>query len=239
MRTYLAIIFLALGLKSVGQNRPLTDAEVQQNQRTDSLIKQRLIELALKNPAFDASAATLKSAQLELKESKTSTLNQIVISGNVNEFVINGTKINGLSAASYYPKYNIGVNIPLGMFNRQEKNIAREKVKVVEAQNKLNLREIKKTVLIRYEDYKERKELYELQKQITDGQYSNYVQKQKDFQSGEANDMKDLNKEYEMWIQQRASLRSKERDVEVAQLELEEIIGVPLEDAIASAVNNK
>ena len=94
-------------------------------------------------------------------------------------------------------------------------------------------------MLIRYEDYKERKELLELQKQITDGQYSTYQQKQKDFANGEVNDIKDVNKEYELWILQRSTQRTRERDLQVAQLELEEIIGVPLEEALNSVANNK
>ncbi|MFL5789381.1 MAG: hypothetical protein ACJ748_15075, partial [Flavisolibacter sp.] len=64
-------------------------------------------------------------------------------------------------------------------------------------------------------------------------------QKQKDFANGEVNDIKDVNKEYELWILQRSTQRTRERDLQVAQLELEEIIGVPLEEALASALNNK
>ena len=238
MRIYFVFILLSIGFASESQVRSISRDSLN-NPRVDSLIKQKLIELAMKNPALNESNALIGGAQYELKQSKTLWLNTVTLSGNVNEFVINQTVINGQSVASYFPKYNIGVNVPLGLFGRQDKNISKEKVKVFEAQKETRTREIKKIVLIRYEDYKEKKELLELQKQITDGQYSTYQQKQKDFANGEVNDIKDVNKEYELWILQRSTQRTRERDLQVAQLELEEIIGIPLEEALASVANNK
>jgi outer membrane protein TolC len=205
----------------------------------DSLIKQKLIELALKNPVIDQSDAMIGSANYEVKDANTAWLNTIVVSGNINEFVVNNTTINGISAANLYPKYNLGINVPLGLFIRQNKNIAREKVKLYEAQKESQKRLITKEVLIAYETYKEKKELLELQKQITDGQQSTYRQKQTDYAAGEVKDIKDVNKEYELWIQERSNQRTAEKELMIAELELESIIGVKLSEVFNSIELNR
>jgi outer membrane protein TolC len=181
----------------------------------------------------------ISAAQYELKGTNTAWLNSIVLSGNINEFVINNTNINGIPASTLYPKYNIGVNIPLGIFTRQEKNIAKEKVKIYDSQKDQKKRALIKEVLQRYENFKEKKELLDLQKLITDEQYSNYQQYQRDFASGEVKDIKDVNKEYQLWLQERTKLRTSEKDLKIAQLEIEEIIGTNFLDVLKTITINK
>ena len=187
---------------------------------------------------MNQSDAMLGGARYELKGEKTEWLNTLVVSGNINEFVINNTTINGLQASNLYPKYNVGVNIPMGIFTKQEKNVAREKVRLYEAQKESQKRLIIKEVLIAYEDYKEKKELLELQKQITDGQQSTYRQKQTDYAEGAVKET-DVNKEYELWIEQRSRQRTKEKDLIIAELELEAIIGVKLSEVFNSIELNR
>ncbi|HEX8333482.1 MAG TPA: TolC family protein [Segetibacter sp.] len=199
---------------------------------TDSLIKDRLVSLALQNPAFAESDADINGAKFEAKQAKSFWLNSITLSGNLNEFVVNNATINGVPASTLFPKYNLGVSIPLGLLGSQEKNIAKEKIKLYTAQKESKTREIKKDVLILYENYKERKDLFDLQKQITDGVYSTYQQLQKDYASGEIKDIKDVNKQYQTWILERSNQRSKEKDLKIAELEIEGLIGMKMSDAI-------
>lgn len=198
----------------------------------DSLIKERLVALVMENPEIDEATAMVNSAEYTLKAAKNNWLNQVSIAGNLNEFVINGTKINGLPASTLFPKYNIGVSLPLGVFTRQEKNISRERIKMFTAQKESKINNLRKRVLILYEQYKEKKELYDLQKQITDGQYSTYQQTQRDYATGEINELKEVNTDYEKWIDQRIKQRSKELDLRVTELEIEELIGMKLVDAL-------
>src|SRR4051812_49377050 len=148
MRIYFVFILLCISIVSLSQGKLTISRDSLNNPRVDSLIKQKLVELAMKNPSVNESDALVNSAQYEVKQSKTAWMNSLVVAGNVNEFVINGTKINGQAASSYYPKYNIGLTVPFGLFGRQDKNISLEKVKVFEAQKETRKREIKKTVLI-------------------------------------------------------------------------------------------
>lgn len=91
----------------------------------------------------------------------------------------------------------------------------------------------------RYENYKEKKELLDLQKLITDEEYSNYQQYQRDFASGEVKDIKDVNKEYQAWLQERTRLRTSEKDLKLAQLEIEEIIGTNFLEVLKTITTNK
>jgi outer membrane protein TolC len=243
MKTFFPAFLLLLSLSGFGQVRSQQNATViadsLNNPYIDSLIKRKLIELALQNPAFKEADAMITSAQYELKGANTVWLNSIVLSGNINEFVINNTNINGIPASTLYPKYNFGVNIPLGLFTRQEKNIAKEKVKIYDSQKDQKKRALTKEVLQRYENYKEKKELLNLQKLITDEQYSNYQQYQRDFASGEVKDIKDVNKEYQAWLQERTRLRTSEKDLKLAQLEIEEIIGSNFLEVLKTITTNK
>lgn len=246
MKVFAAAFFLALSLSVMAQvktqSKPVATvvtSDSLNNPYIDSLIKQKLVELSLQNPSFKEADAMINSARYELKGAKTLWLNSIVFSGNVNEFVINDTKINGIAASTLYPKYNVGVNIPLGIFTRQEKNIAKEKIKIYDAQKDEKKRAIIKEVLERYENFKEKSELLYLQKLITDDQYSNYQQYQKDFASGEVKDIKEVNKEYQLWLEERTKLRTSDKDLKIAQLEVEEIIGTDLTDVINKVITNK
>ena len=161
----LAFVFLLslVGLNSIGQNKIKLTSESLNDPRIDSIIKQKLVELAMKNPAFTEADALVNSAGYELKRAKTSWLNTITVGGNVNEFVVNNTTINGVAASTLYPKYNVGLNIPLGLFGRQEKNLSVEKIKLYQAQKEAKT-EMKKEVLIRYENYKEKRDLLDFRR---------------------------------------------------------------------------
>lgn len=228
----LFILLLFVSIPSFCQSRIRSLNDTLSNTLTDSLIKERLVSLTMENPEVDEASAMISGAEYSLKAAKNSWLNQISVAGNLNEFVINGTKINGLPASTLFPKYNIGVNLPLGIFGRQEKNISRERIKMFTAQKESKINNLKKRVLILYEQYKEKRELFDLQKQITDGQFSTYQQTQRDYASGEINDLKEVNSEYEKWIDQRIKQRSKELDLRVTELEIEELIGMKLSDAL-------
>lgn len=234
MRNALFFLFVCFSITATSQ----TQAD-SLRMLPDSLIKERLVQLVMDNPALHASDAMVGTAEYELKRAKTSWLNTINVSGNLNELVINNATINGLPASTLFPKYNFGLTIPLGLFGRQEKNIAREKIRLYEAQYEENRRALVKRVLIRYEEFKEKRELFELQRQMTDGQLATYQNKQRDFASGKSTDPGEINKEYQLYVEQKSKQRTREMEYNVARLELEELIGMRLEDALLSLTATK
>lgn len=200
----------------------------------DSIVQDRLIQLALENPSIKESGHLIKSAEYELKRAKYSWLSSFIITANINELNINNETINGVPASLFFPRYNFGMILPLNIFVKQEKKIANEKVNQTIARSESSKRMIIREVLVKYENYKEKKDLLDIQKQISDSQFSNYQQKQREYSNGEISEIKVVNIEYESWLEKRLQLRTKERDYVISEIELEEIIGMNVAEAIKS-----
>jgi len=191
----------------------------------DSLIKARLLSLALNNPDVTVADADIKIAEYQLQKAKSSWLGSLSATGNVNEFVVNGS-----SAANYYPKYNFGVSIPFDIFSKtkNEKKTASQNIVIARSQKEDRLRAIKREVLTRYENYKEKKELLRLQKISTEEDNETYKAAQKNYADGTIQ-LVELNRTYQMYINSQAKVVSSERDYNVTIIELEELIGVSLD----------
>lgn len=190
----------------------------------DAAIKKKLIAFALKNGELVAAEANVESAVIARKKASTSFLSSVSIGGNVNEFVISNS-----SAANLFPKYNAGVSIPLDLFTRTsaEKRIASQTIVINKAQRDLVEANLKSRVLIQYEIYKERKTQVELQKIAMEDDVAAYQRAQKEFEEDNIT-LEELNKSYKASITEQSILASKEKDFQIAILQLEEIIGVPL-----------
>jgi outer membrane protein TolC len=206
----------------------------------DSLIKAKLVSLAINNPELDVDDANIKIAQYGLDMAKSSWLSMVNVAGNVNEFVIDGTRINGTAASTYYPKYNIGATLPFDIFSKTkgEKHIATQNIVLAKALKEDKIRLIKEEVLVRYEDYKEKKELMRLQKISGEGDNDSYIAAQKSYADGTIQ-LAEMNKTYQLYIDSQSKLVSAQRDLNVAAIHLEEMIGVPVDQAIHDAVSNQ
>lgn len=190
----------------------------------DELIKQKLIKLALKNPSFIVADANIAIAELNRKKANTAWLSQISAGANINEFVIQGS-----AAASFFPKYNLGVSIPFDIIQKTKlaKTTADQTIIINEAMKTQQSIAIKAEVLTRYENYKEKKQLVELQKISMENDLSAYENAQIDYAEGTLK-ISEMNKVYQSYVNEKSKLVSREREVNVAIIQLEEIIGVPL-----------
>jgi outer membrane protein TolC len=239
MKIILAASFVLMACWSSSQVRPKLAVDSIKVRDMDSLIKDRLVALAMENPSLREADAMIGESQYQIKKAKSAWLNSLALSGNINEFVVNNSTINGIPASTLFPKYNLGVNIPFGIFATQDKNIARQRKKINEALKDQKIMSLRREVLTRYENYKEKKDLLDLQKIITDDQYATYQQKQREFANGEIRNVSDVNKEYAAWIQQRSQLRTREKDLADADLDVEEITGKKMAQVISDVVNTK
>ncbi len=187
-------------------------------------IKDRLVRLALKNPVFTADDATIEIAVLNRKKANASWLSSVNLSGNINEFVIN----NG-PTANFYPKYNFGVLIPLDIYsrNKNERKVGDQNIIIANATKDQRMNEIKAETLIRYENYKEQKELVNLEKVSVDNNYSDYLGAQNNYADGTVT-VDVLNKIYQGYVLEQFKLITLKKQLNVAIIQLEEIIGVPL-----------
>lgn len=194
----------------------------------DSVIKERLVALAMKNPDMNIADANIRIAQWDLRKSKSVWLGSIAATGNANEFVITNS-----SAASFFPRYNLGVAIPFDIFSkaRNAKKVAEQNVVISNEMRNSRIRQIRSLVLTRYENYKEKKELVSLQKIYMESTNQAYLNAQKSVTEGSMQ-LDELNRVYQAYINEKSKLVSKERDLNVAVIELEEVIGVPLSFAL-------
>ncbi len=206
---------------------PTTVAKVGES---DDLIKARLIKFALNNPELQAADARIRIAEIDYQKSKSTILSSVNLGANINEFVISNS-----AAASFFPKYNLGVTIPLDIFARAKaaKNAASEQILVTEAQKLQQERVIKMEVLTRYENYKEKKELVELQKISMEDDFAAYQRAQQQYADDDI-ELPEMNKLYKTYINEKATLTSLQKNLNVAIIELESIIGVSLEKALGT-----
>jgi outer membrane protein TolC len=210
------------GGQTAAAMKPLPDTSKLLNSEDD--VKAQLILLALNNPAAEAADANVRIAEIARRKANSSFLSTVNLGGNVNEFVVNNSP-----AASFFPKYNFGLTVPLDLFakNKAEKMTATETITINRLQKQLIGEALKSKVLIQYEVYKERKQLLELQRIVLDDDLAAYEKAQKDYKD-DIITIEDVNKVYRELIASRGNLASKEKDLNIAVIEIEETIGVPL-----------
>lgn len=194
----------------------------------DDEIKARLVKLALNNPQAAINSANIEIARLNRKIASSSWLGLISAGGNVNEFVINNSP-----AANFFPKYNIGVSIPFNIFSKtgNEKKVADQNINIANAEKSLRDNAIKAEVLTRYEVYKEQRDLLALQNITVENNFSDYQAAQKNFSDGSIN-IEALNKYYQVYIAEKIKIISTTREYNVAKIQLEELIGMSLANAL-------
>lgn len=195
---------------------------------SDRVIKDRLIKLALNNDQIVAANANIEIANVNRKKANSTILSAFSLGANANEFVINNTP-----QATLFPKYNIGFLVPLDVFakSRAQKSTADQDIIIADAQRELLKKNIKARVLILYVTYKEKKQQVEFQKIANDEILFSYENAQKDFKD-QAISLEELNKIYRNTLSEKSILAEKERDFEIAVLQIEEIIGVPLQTVL-------
>lgn len=199
-------------------------------------IREKLVRLALQNPEYEVADRNLSIANYQVKKAKGNWLSFLAVQGNLNEFAFKGaTTINGVTynPSVYYPKYNIGASIPFSFFTdrKNEINIARENVSIAQAQKNERFRDIKAEVLTKYEDYLLYQQKLDLQSQVTQDARTAYLAAEKDFQDG-AIKQDEYNKSYRGYTDEKIRQAEYLRDLNVIKLQLEKMIGVPIDDVV-------
>lgn len=196
-------------------------------------IREKLVTLALQNPNYEIADRNVSIAEYNVKKAKGSWLNPIILQGNLNQFSIQKTTTvpGTVAPGSLYPKYNIGANIPLDVFSMKKNDvkIARENLSIAQAQKNQRFREIKADVLTKYEDYLLTQQRLDFQTQVTQDARTVYLTSEKDFQEG-AIKQEEYNKSYRAYLDEKAKQLECDRNFKVMKLQMEEIIGISMED---------
>ncbi|MBS1600323.1 MAG: TolC family protein [Bacteroidetes bacterium] len=200
-------------------------------------IRERLVQLALQNPTYEMADHAANAAEYQVRMAKGSWLNIFQAAGNLNEFTINQLTGTGSAATQniYFPKYNLGLTIPMDIFSRQKNTvkIAKENYLIAEAQKNDRFRQIRAEVLTKYEDYLLDKQMLDFQSIVAQDQFTLYKRSEKDFQDGIIK-LEEFEKAYKGWVEEQTKKLLYQRNLNVIKLDLERIIGVKLEDVLQS-----
>lgn len=196
-----------------------------------SAFEERLVQLAWKNhPSNEVLRREVDIAALEVKQSNTEWLDNIHVTGNLNEFTINKAS-DPFQRAAFYPKYNFGASISLGTFFKIPYNIKKSKEQLLISQANLNTQklEVRNTVLKLYNEFLMSERIYKLQSQmLLDSETAHKLMEQR-FKRGEIG-FEDYSVSLASYNESMIAQLNAERDYKNAKLDLEEWIGMKLEE---------
>lgn len=195
--------------------------------------EERLVQLAWKNnPSSQIVQEEVVQAQEEFKGKRAEWTQLMGVTGNLNEFNV---KALGESSSDegnlFFPRYNFFVQVPLSLLFEKPHQKKAARSRVVASEHKVNLLklELRARVLKLYSDYKKNEVIYLMKKQWSADEESNYKLIEQQFQNGNA-PMEDYIRAQKSRNEIKLQLVLAENDLAKAKIDLEEVIGVRLED---------
>lgn len=194
--------------------------------------REKLVQLAWENsPQTELLNHELNISGLRVKDARRSWLENVRLTGNLNEFNLESIRGETNPQSAFYPKYNVSASISLGMLftNPVKSKIEREGVGIalqnINAQ-KLALRE---EVLSKYEAYLAYKEIRDIRVEMLTQARTEYNLKEQGFRRGEIS-LQEYHTALDRHNLQKISMVEAERDLATAALALEALIGMKLSD---------
>jgi outer membrane protein TolC len=218
--------FIASQAQSVDYNKIILPERVQ-----TADFGEKLVQLAWKNhPTNEIYRHDVTIAQYQVRQSPADWLNTITVQGNINEFNI---KEQDPNVPVFLPRYNFGLIVPLGIFVKNPNESKQNKQKLLIAQESVNAQklEVRRVVLKAYNDYLLSEKIFKIQSQQFSDTESNLKLIEQRFKRGETS--------FEVYTASQADLNrasiamlQADRDFKNAKLDLEQLIGVKLEDVM-------
>jgi len=197
-------------------------------------IAEKLAELGASNSLAKSAEKNIEISNQELKKIKSEWLNLVTPNFNLNEFTLAGTLGMNNQFNTFWPRYNINLSIPLGIFSANKSMVNKTKSSIEQA--KLNkettIQNIKRNVKVYYQDYISNKYLLALhesllqdEKIILDRVNTLFENNQADLEVFTA-----ATKRYNDLLAKKINLL---KDINYSIYNLEEILGMPLDVAIS------
>lgn len=226
----LVILLLVMGAPVLAQNVDYNKVILPESSQSSDF-EERLVQLAWRNyPGNEALRREVNIAALDVKQSNASWLENIRLTGNLNEFTINKAN-DPLGRAAFYPKYNISASVSLGTFFNTPYTIRKSREALIISQANVNEQKllVRNTVLKLYNEYLMRERVYKLQSQaLLDTETSHKLTEQR-FRRGEI-DFTTYSASLTAYNEIMIAQLQSERDYKNAKLDLEQWIGIRLED---------
>jgi outer membrane protein TolC len=226
----IVLLLLVISTPLLGQNVDYNKIILPESSQAAEF-EERLVQLAWRNhPTNEALRRQVTIADVNVRQSNASWLDNINITGNLNEFTINKAA-DPFGRAAFFPKYNISASISLGTFFSTPYNIRKSKEQRVIAQANVNAQKlaVRNQVLKLYNEYQMQERIFKLQSQaLLDTETSHKLEEQR-FRRGDIT--------FDLYssslVAYNEALRAQleaERDFKNAKLDLEQMIGMRLED---------
>ncbi len=192
---------------------------------------EKLVQLAWNNhPDNEILRSEIKASEYQVKKNAANWLDIITVTGNLNEFVLNPDE-DEFNRAAFYPKYNVRASISLGMFVSipNQTKIDKQRRSIANSQLDSKKLAVRNSVMKTYNEYLLNEKIYKIQaQQFSDVETAHRSVEQR-FKNGETT--------FEMYAasqrnynQASISLLIAETDYKNKKLDLEQLIGVRLED---------
>ena len=227
---YLFIIFL---LFSVGVNAQNVDYNsiILPSSATDISFEEKLVRLAWKNnPDNNILMNQINIANYEMKLDRWDFLDQIRVTGNLNEFNIDPSSDTG-GRSEFFPRYNVSAYFTLGNFvnDGMATKLRKEEIEIAyQNVNKQKLM-IRAELLVRYENYLMAQELLKVETETTEDLFATLSITEQSYKNGQAT-LEDYNTILDRYNVQKSRTIVAQTNLNIAKLRVEELIGVKLED---------
>jgi outer membrane protein TolC len=224
------ILFLMISVPAWGQSVDYNKIILPEHTRNAELAE-KLVQIAWRNhPGNEVFRREASIAVYEVRQSTSSWLDIVRFTGNMNEFTINpAADIQG--RAFYYPKYNISASISLGQFFSIPYTTRKNKERLAIAESNVNAQKltVRNSVMKAYNELQLREKVYKVQSQLLlDNETSHKLIEQR-FKNGET-DFATYSLSLNNYSQLNIANLQAETDYKNAKLDLEQLIGMRLED---------
>lgn len=229
LKPYLLAVSIAFSLSLQAQQVDYNKVVLPANIRAADF-EEKLVQLAWQNmPASAILQNNKEISELQTRMAKLSWMNNIIARGNLNEFAINPEA--SPTGVNLFPRYNLGVIIPLGIFVStpiETKVAKRQQLNTEQLINQQKL-EVRKLVLTAYHNYRMHEEILKVKNDLVEDEYANMLVMEEKFQKREIpiEQYKEVTKAYNIEVEERIRVTNQ---LQVAKLELEALIGMRLED---------
>jgi Outer membrane protein len=227
------VVLVNVCLISVAQDTTHTTSSVALA-RYDEKLVEGLVMLAMENPQIKSAENMSMNYKYSYARSKTAWLNQISVAGNLNELSIkqfhgsDPTRQNLL-----YPRYNVGVVLPIGTFVNQRKQSQADLHRYQAAANEVEVvkQNVRHDVMVAYDNYLMNQNLIALQYTVLKDAEVLFLRTEQKFSKGEIT-LEAYNQANKAFVDEKVRTITLERAFRVAEHDLEALIGMKLSTAI-------
>ena len=235
MKVCIACIFLFFALQGAAQVTPRTGVDTLGAELKPDSIIERLVAMAYESARMRSIENTTLSAEYEWRRSKTAILNNITIAGNVNEVSLkqSSATTDPLKQSTQYPRYNVGVVLPLGIFinNGKATKASYHRYESMVDQVNIEKQNIRREIQVSYDNYTLNKQLLILQDEIlSDAELLRKSQEER-FRNEEIS-LEAYLASNKAFNNERVKRLNLQHEVTVNAAQLEQLIGMKIEDAL-------